>query len=116
MMEREDDIYQEPTDDEPPAETRWVVVGEAETRTLAEFAVDGLKSYEIPAVLDASPGVLGTAGLPMRSIRDGHLHLDTFKIMVPEEFAEEAAGLVTMFLGGGEGSSDDELPDDDEDR
>ena len=77
-------------------------------------AIDGLKSYDIPAVLDSRPGVLGTAGLPMRSISDGHL--ETFKIMVPEESAEEAAGLVTMFLGGGEGRLDDELPDDDEEE
>lgn len=110
MMEREDETYRESSPDSSETTIQWVVVGETESRTLAEFAVDGLKSYEIPAVLDARPGVLGTAGLPMRSIRDGHL--EAFKIMVPKEYAEDAAGLVTMFLGGGEGSLDDELPDD----
>jgi hypothetical protein len=114
MTEREDETYQEPSGDSPETAVQWVVVGETESRTLAEFAVDGLKSYEIPAVLDSRPGVLGTAGLPMRSIRDGHL--EAFKIMVPDQYAEEAAGLVTMFLGGGEGIPDDELPDDDEEE
>jgi hypothetical protein len=114
MTEQDDETYHEPSGDSPEAMVRWVMVGETESRTLAEFAIDGLKSYDIPAVLDSRPGVLGTAGLPMRSISDGHL--ETFKIMVPEESAEEAAGLVTMFLGGGEGRLDDELPDDDEEE
>ncbi len=113
-MERDDETYREPEDEFPDETARWVIVGEAESRTLAEFAVDGLKSYEIPAVLDSRPGVLGTAGLPMRSIRDGHL--ETFKILVPEEFSEEATDLVKMFLGGGDESGDDELPDNDEEE
>ncbi len=91
--------------------TVWVAVGETDNRTLAEFAINGLRSYEVPAVLDSRPGVLGTAGLPMRSIRDGHLV--TFRIMVPEEFAAEAAELVKVFLGGGEPSAE-ELSDDEE--
>ena len=114
MMEHDDDTYREPSDDSPEEKTRWVVVGETESRTLAEFAVDGLKSYEIPAVLDSRPGVLGIAGLPMRSIRDGHL--EKFKIMVPEEFSEEAVDLVKMFLGSEEPGDDDELPDNDEEE
>ncbi len=88
----------------------WVVVGESANRIIAEFAVNGLKSYDIPAVIDARPGVLGTSGLTMRSLRTGRL--EKFKILVPEEHAEEAKDLIKMFLGpddteSGEGDSED---------
>jgi len=107
-------------DERPPDEvgirSDWVVIAEAENRTIAEFAVNGLKSYDIPAVLDARPGVLGTAGLKLRSIRTGRL--DMFRIMVPPEYQEEAAEVVKIFLGGGEGDIDaldeySETPDED---
>ncbi|NMC42667.1 MAG: hypothetical protein GYA46_02000, partial [candidate division Zixibacteria bacterium] len=51
MMKREDETYRESSPDSSETTIQWVVVGETESRTLAEFAVDGLKSYEIPAVL-----------------------------------------------------------------
>ena len=91
----------------------WVVIAEAENRTVADFAVNGLKSYEIPAVLDARPGVLGTAGLKLRSMRTGKV--DSFRIMVPEEYAEEAAEVVKIFLGGnGESESENDDVGDEE--
>lgn len=74
----------------------WVVIGEAPDRTTAEFAVNGLKSYGIPAVMDSKPGVLGSAGLKLRSFYSGKL--ETFKIMVPGEHEKEALELVKMFL------------------
>lgn len=80
----------------------WVVVGETENRTLAEFAVNGLKSCDIPAVLDARPGFLGTAGLTMRSLSDGKVA--AFRILVPAQSAEEASLMIKVFLGeSGEG-------------
>jgi len=82
----------------------WVAVAEVENRTVAEFALNGLKSYDIPAVLDARPGILGTAGLKLRSIRTGKV--DMFRIMVPMEYQEEAAEIVKIFLGGGENDID----------
>ncbi len=98
-------------DDERPPEdvhirANWVVVGEAPNRTVAEFAVNGLKSYEIPAVIDSRPGFLGTAGLQLRSMRTGKV--DMFRIMVPAEYREEAAEVVKIFLGGSETESPDE--------
>jgi len=97
MEQRRDDDDRESPDDAGRTPTRWVAVAETTNRTLAEFAVNGLKSYEIPAVLDPRPGFLGTAGLKMRSLRTGKL--DAFRIMVPEEYQEEAAAAVTIFLG-----------------
>lgn len=102
--------------DEVGIRSEWVVIAEAENRTIAEFAVNGLKSYDIPAVLDARPGVLGTAGLKLRSIRTGKV--DMFRIMVPSEYQEEAAEVVKIFLGGGEGDIESldeytETPDED---
>lgn len=86
----------------------WVVVGEAENRTIAEFAVNGLRSYDIPAVLDSRPGFLGSAGLALRSMRTGKLEM--FRILVPREYKDEAEEMVGMFLGG---ESDPDATDDD---
>ena len=91
--------------------SHWKVVGETESRTLAEFAMNGLKSYEIPAVIDARPGVLGSAGLVMRSLSTGKPEL--FRILVPPEYEEEASEIIKIFLGGNEDSSHDELEDPD---
>jgi hypothetical protein len=87
----------------------WVVIGEAENRTIAEFAVNGLRSYDIPAVLDSRPGFLGSAGLALRSMRTGKIEM--FKILVPREYQDEATEMVKIFLGGKtESNSENEDP------
>lgn len=96
-MDRFDDNGPEEPTGEVGGRARWIVVAEVTNRTMAEFAVNGLKSYDIPAVLDAGAGFLGTAGLELRSIYTGKL--DTFKVKVPEEYEEEAAEVVKLFLG-----------------
>jgi len=85
--------------------SNWVVIAEEASRIIAEFAINGLKSYDIPAVLDAKPGFLGTAGMQLRSLKTGKL--DKFKIMVPAERAEEASEIVKIFLGSGQQTDDD---------
>lgn len=77
--------------------SNWVVAGETTSRIIAEFAVNGLKSYDIPAVLDARPGVLGSSGMLLRSLQTGRL--DKFKILVPAEHEEEAKELIGQFIG-----------------
>jgi hypothetical protein len=96
----------DPGRDEVGIRSNWVVIAEESNRTVAEFAINGLKSYDIPAVLDSRSGFLGTAGLTLRSMRTGKV--DTFKIMVPPDVAEEAAEVVKIFLG----DSDAEAVDD----
>jgi hypothetical protein len=85
--------------------SNWVAVGEAPNRTVAEFAVNGLKSYDIPAIIDSRPGFLGTAGMQLRSLRTGKV--DMFRILVPAEYEEEAKEVVKIFLGG----DDSDIPD-----
>lgn len=80
--------------------SQWEVIAEVESRTLAEFAVNGLKSYEIPAVIDSRAGFLGAAGLKLRSLKDGKVL--KFKVLVPIEFKDEAVEVVKIFVGGGE--------------
>ena len=92
----------------------WVIVAEVPNRTLAEFAVNGLKSYEIPAVIDARPGALGTAGMLFRSLRTGRL--DTFRIMVPAEFQEEAEEVIGLFLGATDEDPHDETEADEDEE
>lgn len=94
------------------ARSNWVAVGEAPNRTVAEFAVNGLKSYDIPAIIDSRPGFLGTAGMQLRSLRTGKV--DMFRIMVPAEYEEEAKDVVKMFLGGDESDLPDESDPDEE--
>jgi len=91
--------------DKPGIRGQWVVIAESESKTMAEFAVNGLKSYDIPAVLDSGAGFLGTAGMQLRSLSDGKLA--TFKILTPVEYAEEAREVVKVFLGDGSSSDDD---------
>ncbi len=93
--------------------SNWVEIGEAPNRTIAEFAVNGLKSYDIPAIIDSRPGFLGTAGMQLRSLRTGKV--DMFRILVPAEYEEEAKEVVKMFLGGGD-SDITELPDSEEEE
>jgi len=111
-MIRNDRNDDEQLPDDVRVRTSWVVVAEAANRTIAEFAVNGLKSYDIPAVIDAKAGFLGTAGMQLRSMRTGKV--DMFRILVPAEFREEAADIVKMFLGGGEPNPSDDADGDDE--
>ena len=106
-MNQFDDDKEESPYGEAEIRSNWVMVAESENRTIAEFAVNGLRSYDIPAVLDARPGVLGSAGLTLRSMRTGKL--DMFRIMVPPEYQEEASEVVKIFLGGDQ--RDDDMDD-----
>lgn len=91
----------------------WVAVGEAPNRTIAEFAVNGLKSYDIPAIIDSRPGFLGTAGMELRSLRTGKV--DMFRILVPAEYEEEAKDVVKIFLGDDESDTpEDSDPEEEE--
>jgi hypothetical protein len=76
----------------------WVAIAEVDNRTLAEFAVNGLKSYDIPAVLDSRAGFLGAAGMQLRSFHSGKT--DMFRILVPPDREEEASEVVKIFLSG----------------
>lgn len=112
-MESFDNKEDEAQSDQVGIRGQWVVVAGSSNRMLAEFAVNGLKSYDIPAVLGSKGGFFGSSGLPLRSLSTGKL--DQFEVMVPSEFEEEAKGLVGMFLGD-ETSGDDatELPEENE--
>ncbi len=103
-MNQFEDNNKEPYYDDVEIRSNWVAVAEAENRTVAEFAVNGLRSYDIPAVLDARPGVLGSAGLTLRSMRTGKLEM--FRIMVPPDYQEEATEVVKIFLGGAQNNDE----------
>lgn len=115
-MSKSDEKNNSGIDESPGEKSLWVVVAETTNRTEADFAINGLKSYDIPAVLDATPGVFGSAGLPMQSIYKAKT--ETFKIMVPAEFEEEASDLVNMFLSdsGADEDKDDYNEEDGDDE
>ncbi|MFH1701669.1 MAG: hypothetical protein ABIE07_13910 [Candidatus Zixiibacteriota bacterium] len=105
-MEPENNNINEELYENSEIRTNWVVVAEAPDRMTAEFAVNGLKSYDIPAVLDTKPGVFGSAGLPLRSLYSGKVEM--FKIMVPGEYEAEASELVKIFLDSKQETSEED--------
>jgi hypothetical protein len=100
--------------------SNWIVIAEFDTRLEAEFAVNGLRSYEIPAILDARPGVLGDAGLAMFSIYSGGR--TKFRVLVPATHQDEAADVVKVFQisdednDPGDRQSSEDWPENDDDE
>lgn len=100
--------------DEVGQRSQWEVVAETTDRTQAEFAVSGLKAYDIPAVIDSRAGVFGSAGLKMHAIYSGRL--EKFKILVPADRADEARDLVPQFISDGSPDDAESAADRDEDN
>jgi hypothetical protein len=100
--------------------SNWIVIAEFDTRIEADFAVNGLRSYDIPAILDARPGVLGDAGLAMFSLSTGKR--TKFRVLVPGTYQEEASEIVQLFQQKAkdelseEETSEENWPDDNDDK
>jgi len=75
----------------------WVVLGSIEDKLSADYARAVLTSYEIPAVVVSRSGFFGQIGLTLNTFyKPGAL---LFEVSVPEEYCEEAAGVLDMALG-----------------
>ena len=75
----------------------WVIVGRIMDKTSADYAIESLESYQIPAVVFSESGFFGQAGLKLPSVTGKGL--GQFQIKVPDSYIEEAVGILDMILG-----------------
>ena len=83
-------------DDE--TENTWVVVGCINDKISADFALETLRSFEIPAILISRAGFFGNAGLPLHPFYDPKAAM--FEISVPFDRCEEAIEILDMTVKG----------------
>lgn len=75
----------------------WVTLGSIDDKFSADYARAVLTSYDIPSVVISRSGFFGQVGLTLNTFyKPGAL---LFEVSVPEEFVEEAAGVLDMALG-----------------
>ena len=77
--------------------SQWTKHGYIEDKVSADFAVEVLKSYGIPAVVISKSGFFGQVGLPLNPIYSKESAL--FEISVPTSEVIEAAGILDMAIG-----------------
>lgn len=77
-------------------ESRWVVVAKVSSRLAADYALEALKGHDIPAVIDARAGFLGTSEMALTSVISGKE--DQFLILTPDEYYDDAAEVLTLYL------------------
>jgi len=84
-------------DDRERAQSGWVTLGSIDDKLSADYARAVLTSYDIPAVVISRSGFFGQVGLTLTSFyKPGAL---LFEVSVPEEYVDEAAGVLDMALG-----------------
>ncbi len=75
---------------------KWKLIGSITDNISSDYAKETLKSYNIPVVIISNSGFFGTAGLALSPFYGSDTGL--FDVSVPEEFAEEAADILSMIL------------------
>lgn len=76
----------------------WIVIGTIDDKLSADFAREALKSYEIPAVIISRSGFFGNIGLTLNPFHNTKA-VAAFEVMVPEDYADEAAQVLEMVAG-----------------
>lgn len=76
----------------------WTILGQAPDRMMANFIVETLRTYDIPAVVDSKSGFLGDTGLTALSSVFSN-PTGAYAVMVPSAKAEEALPIAEM-VGG----------------
>ncbi|UCC44246.1 MAG: hypothetical protein JSU65_14230 [Candidatus Zixiibacteriota bacterium] len=77
--------------------SQWTKLGYIEDKISADFAVEVLKSYGIPAVVISRSGFFGQVGLPLNPFYSKEIPL--FEISVLTSEVVEAAAILDMALG-----------------
>lgn len=96
-MDQNDD-ERSPDQNESGDHEEWIVLGQAPDRMTADFIIETLRSYDIPAVVDSKSGFLGDTGLTaLSSVFSSPT--GAYAVMVPVSKAEEALGIAEM-VGG----------------
>ncbi len=76
----------------------WVVVGCINDKISADFALETLRSFDIPAILISRAGFFGSAGLLLHPFYDPKAAM--FEISVPFDRCEEAVEILDMTVKG----------------
>jgi len=87
----------EDEEDEGAGEEQWIIIGRVRNRTTADYAVETLKSYDIPAVVVSESGYFGDVGLNLPSATGKHMGL--FQIHITADKYDEAVDVLDMILG-----------------
>ncbi len=76
----------------------WIVIGYVGDKLTADFVMESLESYEIPAVLNSKSGFLGAIGLSsIESPFSGNVA--AYEILTIAEKVEEACDIAGMVAG-----------------
>lgn len=78
--------------------TDWIVLGRANDRLTADYIVETLRSYDIPAALNSRAGFLGDAGLTGLSSIFGNT-VAAYEILTSAKKREEALDIASMAAG-----------------
>jgi hypothetical protein len=84
--------------DENVGDATWVVIGFVSDRVMADFVINSLRSYEIPAVLNSKSGFFGTVGMTSVELPFSG-GTGAYEILTIAEKAEEACDIAGM-VGG----------------
>lgn len=83
----------------------WIRVGMIEDKISADYALETLRSYQIPSVVISKSGFFGAAGLPLTPFYKPQAGF--FEVMVPAEYRDEATDILDMILGSNWYKEDD---------
>lgn len=75
----------------------WSVIGSIDDKISADFAIEALRTYDIPAVAISRSGFFGNAGLPLNPFYASRGA--GFEISVPDSFHPEAMEILKMIAG-----------------
>ncbi len=75
----------------------WVIIGYIQDKLSSDFAIESLKTSEIPAVSISNSGFFGNIGLPLNSIFGPKEAL--FEISVPLSCKDEAIEILGITIG-----------------
>ena len=82
-----DDDDDDDTDEEDLED--WVTIGYATDKVTADYIIDSLQAYDIPATIINKSGFLGDIGIPLAASPFGG-GTGAYEIMTPAESIEEA--------------------------
>lgn len=75
----------------------WITLGYIEDKISADYAVETVRSNDIPIVIFSRSGFFGSVGLPLNPFYKSTSAL--FEVMVPGEYKDEVADILDMLLG-----------------
>ncbi len=98
MTDSENSWVESDSSDDIPKDATWVVIGFVSDRVTADFVIESLRSYEIPAVLNSKSGFFGTIGMTSLEMPFSG-GSGAYEILTVTEKVEEASDIAGMVAG-----------------